>query len=221
MILFLGHVQPPRKNILDLVQWPLHSVESSPQWILSSFEKIWWWIAWLHHNSCFFLCNSGLTCTQGMRNSATVKMLEVEACTLLLKDTFWKGWVLFEDVEKFIITLVEGRAKSTQITVTQFSKCLEIQDGFCTYHHSCYITSVAASGERHEYNWMCLLLPHFSLLTNTGVCNGHWTVHLTVCKFAELLVLKLAFICQSEGTGHRDHVVSQVFVADHSEKYLC
>lgn len=84
-------------------------------------------------------------------------MLEVETCILplLLKDTLGKGWGLFEDVEKFsvrlIIILVEGRAKFTQITVIQFSKCLEIQDGFCTYH-SCYITSIAASGERHEYN---------------------------------------------------------------------
>lgn len=90
--------------------------------------------------------------------SATVKMLEVETCILplLVKDTLGKGWGLFEDVEKFsvrlIITLVEGRAKFTEIRVTQFSKCLEIQDGFCTSHHSCCITSIAASGQRHEYN---------------------------------------------------------------------
>lgn len=101
-----------------------------------SSKQIWWWIAWLHHNNCFFLCNSGPTCIQGMRNSTTVKMLEVETFIfpLLLKDTLWKGWVLFEDVENFrvrrIITSVEGRAKFTQIAIIQFSKCWKARMDF-------------------------------------------------------------------------------------------
>lgn len=37
-------------------------------------------------------------------------------------------------------------------------------------------------------------------VTNLQEHRSHWVVHLTVCKSAEVLVLKFAFICQPEET---------------------
>lgn len=60
---------------------------------------------------------------------------------------------------------------------------------------------------------------------NLGTDSGHPIVHLKVCKSAELLVLKFAFVCQPEETQlssqGRVHFIPPVFTADHSEKCLC